>query len=203
MIRRVSWAHIAISTRPRMFDRAREACGMQSFIDQLPALLGVVLGAAGVIASSSVTDRLRWRREQAVRWDQRRLDAYVAFAATLKEIHAVASRLAGAAPDGRDADLERLTAANVRRTQDWESLLLLGDEATVEAGRRWRDAVARSERIARAGAGDASAWSAAVDESDRARDAFHLAARRGLGVAGGSVEQFHHLRAGRRGGAGG
>ncbi|MFG2041575.1 hypothetical protein [Dactylosporangium sp. NPDC048998] len=170
---------------------------MQSFVDQLPALFGVVLGAAGAMASSSLTDRLRWRRDQVVRWDQRRLDAYIAFAATLKEIHAIASRLIGAERDERAANLVLLAAANVRRTQDWESLLLLGDEATVAAGRRWRDAVAQTERVARAEAGDVDAWQAAVNESDLARDTFHAAARRGLGVGGGSVEQFHHLRANR------
>ncbi|MEV8510722.1 hypothetical protein [Dactylosporangium sp. NPDC051484] len=106
-----------------------------------------------------------------------------------------AKRLGGAEEGRRAADLELLAAANMRRTQDWESLLLLGDATTVEAGRRWRDAVTQTERVAWAEPRDAAAWQAALDESDLARDAFHVAARHGLGVSGGSVEQFHHLRA--------
>jgi hypothetical protein len=53
---------------------------MKALLDQLPTLLGVLVGAVGGMASSTLTDRLRWRRDQAVRWDQRRVDAYIAFA---------------------------------------------------------------------------------------------------------------------------
>src|SRR5262245_58029997 len=120
---------------------------MTDLVDQLPALVGVVLGAMGAIASSAVSDRLRWRRQQAVRWDERRLESYIAFAATLKEIVNLSSRLvtahrpeSAAHPIDREAGLEMLTRANLRRTQEWELLLLLGSEATVAAGRRWRAA---------------------------------------------------------------
>ena len=115
---------------------------MHNFVNALPALLGVVLGAIGAMVSSSLTDRLRWRREQVVRWDQSRLAAYIAFATTLKEIHATAFRVAAVHRPGsaapvidRAAGLALLADANLRKTTDWESMLLLADEPTVAAGR--------------------------------------------------------------------
>ena len=179
---------------------------MKSLVDQLPALIGVVLGAVGAMASASLTDRLRWRREQEVRWDERRLEAYLTFASTLKEIHSLAFRLSAMnrpgshhPPIDREVARELIAQANIRKTKDWESLLLLGDEGTVAAGRRWRDAVMQVERIAQAEPWDGSRWDSAVEEVDLARDRFHAAARRGLGVRGGSVEQSDFLRSREKG----
>ena len=72
---------------------------MGNFLNQLPAILGVIVGALGTLLVTNFTDKARWRRDQAVRWDTRRLDAYVALAAIVKEIHAVALRVS--APDRR------------------------------------------------------------------------------------------------------
>jgi hypothetical protein len=131
---------------------------MATFAESLPALVGVALGAAGAMTSSLLSDRLRWRRDQAVRWDQRRLDAYMTFAATLKDITTLGFRLTAelrpashSIPIDRTLGLRELAAANSRKTKDWEALLLLADEPCVTA------------------------------------------ARRSLGVRGGSVEQFEHL----------
>src|SRR5689334_16175007 len=102
---------------------------MSTLAESLPTLLGVALGAAGATMSSLLTDRLRWRRGQTVRWDQRRLEAYIAFATTLKEITTLGFRLAArdvpgarSIPIERSAGLQQLAAANLRRTTDWESL---------------------------------------------------------------------------------
>ncbi|AGZ43250.1 hypothetical protein [Actinoplanes friuliensis] len=173
---------------------------MPTFSESLPALVGVALGAAGAMTSSLLTDRLRWRRDQNVRWDQRRLEAYTTFAATLKEITGLGFRLSAAdradshsIPIERELGLQELAAANVRKTKDWESLLLLGDELTVAAAREWRDATRAFERQARAEVPDPAEWQQRVDLMNEARDGFYLAARRSLGIGGGSVEQFPHL----------
>jgi hypothetical protein len=174
---------------------------MKALLDQLPTLLGVVVGAVGAMASSTLTDRLRWRRDQAVRWDQRRLDAYVAFTATLKDAVRICFRLtaphrhaATAYPLDRAAAIDGLEEAEKRNSRDWESLLLLGDADTVEAARRWREASGAVVRLALRDRWDENSWATAVHELDRTRDEFHTAARRGLGVAG-SVDQFPFLRA--------
>jgi hypothetical protein len=175
---------------------------VHDFLGQLPALLGVVLGAVGAIGATTLSDRLRWRRDQATRWDERRLDAYITFAGTLKEIHALAFRLVAAhrpgskaQPIDRETGLALMAQANVRRTADWESVLLLGDAATVTAARQWREAVVTVELLARAERWDAAAWEPAVDGADRTRDQFYLVARQSLGIGSGSVEQLPHLRA--------
>ncbi|MEU4643408.1 hypothetical protein [Micromonospora sp. NPDC023814] len=103
---------------------------MGGVVAQLPALLGVLIGT---IVATSVVDRTRWKRNQTVRWDDRRLDAYVEFAQVLKEIHAIAVRMfASARPSSRghqidqEEGLARLADADVRHTLAWESVLLLG-----------------------------------------------------------------------------
>jgi hypothetical protein len=152
------------------------------------------------MTSSLLTDRFRWRREQAVRWDQRRFDAYTTFAATLKDITTVGFRLTAelrpashSIPIDRTLGLQELAAANARKTKDWEALLLLADEPCVTAARNWRDAVRAFERLSRQGTTDETTWQEHVDRMNAARDSFYVAARRSLGVRGGSVEQFEHL----------
>ncbi|MFV2102973.1 hypothetical protein [Micromonospora sp. LOL_024] len=76
---------------------------MGNLVGQLPALLGVLVGAVGTILATSLTDRSRWRRSQTVRWDERRLDAYAEFARVLKEVHTIASRMIGGYLDRDEA----------------------------------------------------------------------------------------------------
>ena len=127
---------------------------MGNFLNQLPAILGVIVGALGTLLVTSLTDRARWGRDQAVRWDTRRLDAYVAYAATVKEIHTLALRVSApyrrysmSRPIDREQGLELLAEASVRRTKAWEAMLLLGDEITVTAARAWQDAVGAEEHL--------------------------------------------------------
>lgn len=174
---------------------------MPSGVAQLLPLLGVVLGAVGALLAAAVTDRMRFRREFDFRWDQERLKAYMAFSATLKEVLDASFRLtahnrpsARSQPLNRSVALERLAAARLRRTTDWEALLLLANDTVVEAGRRWRDAVVTVEKIARATVWNAAEWNAAIEAVNVARDGFYLAARANLGVRGGSVAQAGILR---------
>ncbi|SCL71293.1 hypothetical protein [Micromonospora peucetia] len=174
---------------------------MESVVAQLPALIGVLIGAIGTIVATSVADRTRWKRNQSVRWDDRRLDAYVEFGRVVKEIHAIAVRmLASERPQSRghrmdrEEGLARLAEADVRRTLAWESVLLLGDASTVSAARDWRDAVWGIERVAR-GLTQADDHADLLHRANEARDLFYRAARGGLGVRGGSVAQATMLEA--------
>ncbi|MGC5333248.1 hypothetical protein [Micromonospora sp. DT62] len=172
---------------------------MASIVAQLPALIGVLIGTVGTIVATSVADRARWKRNQGVRWDDRRLDAYVEFARVIKEIHAVAVRmLADERPHSRGHRIDReeglaqLADADVRRTLAWESLLLLGNAATVSAARDWRDAVWGIEMVAR-GLRQGDDHADLLQRANEARDLFYRAARGGLGVRGGSVAQARAL----------
>ncbi|MGN9811537.1 hypothetical protein ACTMSW_19545 [Micromonospora sp. BQ11] len=174
---------------------------MGTFVAQLPALIGVLVGTLGTILATTLADRARWKRSQDVRWDERRLDAYVEYARTIKEIHAIALRMTAAdRPASRSHRIDRevgvamLAEADVRRTLVWESMLLLGDEQTVAAARTWRDAVWQVEHCARGFADQQVDVASLLNRADEARDGFYRAARSSLGVRGGSVAQSSMLR---------
>jgi hypothetical protein len=167
---------------------------------QAVGLVGVLLGALTTILATGINDRARWRRGQQVRWDERRLTAYVDFAQAVKDVYYVAGQLSAERVPmillphiDPDAGLRELGEAEGRRSRAWETLLLLGDEDSVRAARQWREAVWRVQRVAIDPALGAAEWAEAVPAIDRSRDEFYAAARRSLGVSGGSVAQADWL----------
>jgi hypothetical protein len=172
---------------------------MVSVMDQLPALLGVLVGTGGTILATWAADRARWRRQQSARWDERRLQAYVDYANALKEVHSVAMRMVGprTRPGLSDSDRQELlltlTQADLRRTTTWESVLLLGDAATVTAARGWHAAVAEVARHAQhPAAGDFDVIPAVTRVNDN-RDRFYEAARSSLGITAQFAPQSEWL----------
>jgi hypothetical protein len=173
---------------------------VNAFLDQLPALIGVAVGTLGTILATSVSERTKWTRAQAVRWDERRVDAYATFARAVKEMHLVAMRLTRPSPNepaDREADLHLLNEADNECSKAWEGLLLLGDAPTVDAGRNWREAAYQLVSAARGRAGEHFDREAAVHGIDEGRDRFYAAARTSLAV-GGPVAQAHWLTQRRR-----
>jgi len=55
-----------------------------SLVTQILPLVGVAIGAATSFLVSSLNERVRWRRQQAVRWNERRLGAYADYAHAVK-----------------------------------------------------------------------------------------------------------------------
>jgi len=179
---------------------------MNNFVNQLPALIGVAVGVLGTILATTVTDKARWQRDQSIRWDERRLDAYAEYAKVIKEIHTLALGLTAARmsinlarPITRDTGLEMLDQAEHYRTKTWETVLLLGDSATVAAARDWRNAVGKLESFARDSSNkdESEEWLLAVRATDEARDRFYTAARESVNVHGGSVAQAQWLKSAR------
>jgi hypothetical protein len=175
---------------------------MHNFVDQLPALIGVAVGILGTIFATTVTDRARWQRDQSVRWDERRLDAYAEYARVIKEIHTLALGLTAARmslnwgrPIDREVGLTLLDQAEDNRTKTWEVVLLLGDSATVASAREWRNSVGKLVSFARDPSDDdkSAEWLLAVRATDEARDRFYEAARHSVNVRGGSVAQAKWL----------
>jgi hypothetical protein len=163
------------------------------FLQSIPALLGVVIG----IAATSWSDRSHWERNQAVRWDEQRIQAYADYAKAIKRIHMIALRIVRLDRDDNitipihlDAAIELITEAEAQRTEAWELMLLLSDQETAYAALKWHTAVRREAEFARrhpdsAGSND---WTALVQNVDQARDFFYKAARNSVNVGGGSVE---------------
>lgn len=120
----------------------------------MPALIGVVIGALATFIATAASERARWRREQSVRWDERRLAAYTEYAHAVKRVASIAVRLAthhgthGPDVDALSPDeaLPALAAAGEERTIKWEAILLLGTGRTIAAARRWHEAVSAARR---------------------------------------------------------
>jgi hypothetical protein len=173
---------------------------VSKFLEQAPALVGVVVGALATIVATSINDRFRWKRAQSVRWDERRLEAYSEYAHAIKDVYYAASRLVTgrrsvppAEPLDRESGLQLLAEARAQRTRAWETVLLLGDAATVRAARNWREAVWQAEQIATDPKNASSEWESSISAVDHARDSFYEAARGSLAVPGGLVAQASWL----------
>ncbi|WP_308312429.1 hypothetical protein [Streptomyces sp. ISL-11] len=162
-----------------------------AFLDQLPALIGVVVGSLGSYAAQSLTERRRWKRQREERWDEKRFETYGRYANALKAQLRVAQRIGAAlgftdvADPLQQADgLPLLADAESHRATEWESVLLVGDAATIAAARRWHETIWTIELLVREGPVNAEMWTKAHQLASAARDAFYESARRDLGIAG-------------------
>jgi hypothetical protein len=167
-----------------------------SFIQQMPALIGVLIGAVATYAATAVTERARWRRSQSVRWDERRITAYAEYAHVLKQAITTSLRIAtareGAA--GRkqpsDDEIAALTTIEDERTMKWEAVLLLGSSEVVVAARQWHQAAFRLQRLAYGKTSDMS-LSEAIAAISQARRTFYEAAKSDIGIdIGGAPEAY-------------
>ncbi|MFJ6755092.1 MULTISPECIES: hypothetical protein [unclassified Streptomyces] len=175
---------------------------MTTFLSQLPALIGVLIGTIGTLLTTRLNDRAQWDRALSARWDERRLDAYAECARTLKEVQLLATRVtAPSRPESRSLPIDRTTGlellaqADAQHTKAWEAVLLMGDANTVAAAREWRMAVMSLGLAARGTAGEDFDWGATVQRADYRRDGFYEAARASLTIGPGNVAQARWLDA--------
>jgi hypothetical protein len=159
-------------------------------LDQLPALAGVVIGSAASYATVSLTERRKWKRQREERWDEK-FETYGRYANVLKAQLRVAQRIGAALGYSDVADplepaegLRRLAEAESLRATEWESVLLVGDAATIAAARHWHEAIWTIELLVREGTPDPEKWTKAHRLASTARDAFYESARRDLGITG-------------------
>lgn len=158
--------------------------------EQLVTVGAVLAGAAGTYLTSRLADRDRFRRELRVRWDERRLDAYVVYLTAVKNVYRCAQQaLSALLDDGelkdRDALLAEMRAAEAERSRAFEQVMLLGDTPTIQAAHDLNDRLWKLERPAR-GAEEIGKdmWHERSDEWLVALNDFHSHAREGLGVFG-------------------
>jgi len=162
---------------------------VSNFLQQVPTLAGVILGALATILATTYAERSQWRRKHAVRWDEKRLEAYAQYAETLRHLHFVAMRMsASSRPGARSQPLDQaigeelISEGEAARGRAMESVLMLGDAEVVSAARQWRRAVLTLELFARGLLENPAPWADLNAEADRARDQYYLATRRSLGV---------------------
>jgi hypothetical protein len=165
---------------------------MSVFLQQLLTLIGVVVGALGSYFAITLGDRGRFRREEAARWQDRRLAVYSDYTRSVKAAVTVTFRLA--AHFGNDPHphpltperaAEQLAAAGDQRDMAWEAMLLMGAPDVVDAARGWVVQVADMERFVQSEIRDPDGWSDLLDRQRAARTAFYAAARRDLALPPG------------------
>ncbi|GLW47422.1 hypothetical protein Stsp02_30840 [Streptomyces sp. NBRC 14336] len=165
---------------------------MDVVLQQLPALLGVVIGALGSYLALVRSDQARFRREEAARWEERRLAVYSDYARSVKKTVTVTYRVAaalgcGTHPDPLALDEAKplLAEANEGRDPAGEALLMLGSVDVVEKARSWVVTVMEMERFVREGRPDTEAWQALLDRQRAGREGYYTAVREDLGLPPG------------------
>ncbi|MFF7329091.1 hypothetical protein ACIQU5_30355 [Streptomyces sp. NPDC090306] len=157
---------------------------------ELLALAGVLVGAGASYVGSALTERRRWDRQLATRWDERRLEAYLRFADAVKKFTSVAGRLAaGRGLTGLPQPLEPgpglglLADAEQERGHAFEAVLLMGDAETISAARALqRQAWVLEQFVRDLRPGTPQDWLREFHLFQERRDEYYLAARGSLGV---------------------
>ena len=167
---------------------------MSGIVQQLPALIGVAVGALASYLAGAASERKRWRRDQSVRWDDKRAQAYTDYGLAVKNVYVQSMRAAElrrrdsqdqpAAYEEALAELVRLTD---ERAAKWETVLLLGDPETITAARVWHRRVWQVERFACGQRTDTSQWESVLSDVNADRARFYTAARRDLGITGSDI----------------
>ncbi|MEU5980015.1 hypothetical protein [Streptomyces sp. NPDC047315] len=170
---------------------------MTAFVQQLPALIGVVVGAIGSYLAITRGDRARFQREQEARWEERRLALYADYARDLKRSVTLAYRVA--AHFGCDSHPHPLTPAEAAplfaeaadaRDASGEALLMLGAQEVVASAREWVTVVMDMEAFLRAGPHDPERWAALPVEQRAARARYYESVRSDLALPTGHSGQW-------------
>jgi|KBSMisStaDraftv2_1062788.scaffolds.fasta_scaffold601764_1 hypothetical protein len=167
---------------------------MTSWSTSLITLAAVAVGALLSFVSTRLTDRNRWRREESLRWDTKRLDAYAEFASAMRQFLTIASRVCaglglplGAQPLDLETGLPALAAAGAEVNVHWEKILLLGSPDAIMAANDWQDQAFHLEHFARQLRNDLEEFAKATRDRREAGRRFYSAARADLKVTTGDL----------------
>jgi hypothetical protein len=162
---------------------------MDEFLQQLPALLGVLIGSGATYVATAAAERSRWKRAQSVRWDERRLSAYMEHADALKRVLSTTVRMAAHEglttarhPLPPDEGMAMLDEAEDDRTAKWEAVLTLGNDEVIVACRKWREC-ARKLQLVVLGELPRDAWPEVAREAAKARADYYAALKRDMGLS--------------------
>lgn len=165
---------------------------MSVFWQQLPALIGVVIGALGSYLAVVRSDRARFLRERTARWEERRLAVYADYARTLKQSVTLAYRVA--AHFGNDPHPHPLAPAEagplqaqaaIARDPSGEALIMLGSPEVVDRARAWVVVVLEMEAFLREERQDPQAWQVLLARQRAARAGYYAAVREDLALPPG------------------
>jgi hypothetical protein len=166
-------------------------------VAQVLTIAGVLLGSAATFIATTTTERIRWRRTQFARWDDKRLMAYTEYANAVKRSVRLCRRIAETRnllttgqPIDLDAAFADLAEAETERALKWETVLLLGDPATISAARAWHEQVWRLESILHEDSPGETSFIDAYKKTMRLRNDFYTRARADLDVTSGTLPEL-------------
>jgi hypothetical protein len=191
---RVQWT-LTAGDRAADLRIPRKDHGMESWMVQLLTILGVAVGAMASFVSTRLVDRARWQREEALRWDAKRLDGYGEFAASVKRHITISLRLcAGRGMPGMTAQplevatgLALLADAEQDLSIKWERVLMLGTPDAIAAAQEWRHVAWHLEAMARGVRDDPAEYQQTMADSGVVRKRFYTAVRADLGIVSGTI----------------
>ena len=167
---------------------------MEQWSVQLITLLGVTIGALASFVTTRLVDRSRWQREEALRWDTKRLESYGEFASALREFITIGYRIAAglglpgsAQPLDIATGLPALATAEGEVSVKWEQVLMLGAPAVITAAHEWRDEAWRLEKFALGLRKDAAEYAEAIKDTRAAQVRFYSVVRADLGITSGEI----------------
>jgi hypothetical protein len=165
---------------------------MSAFIQQLPALIGVVIGALGSYWAVVRGERVRFLREREARWEERRLSVYTDYARALKKSVTLTYRVAASlgndphphplTPEEAAPLIEEATGA---RDPHGEALLMLGDPEVVAKAREWVVTLLEMEAFLRERTENPGAWQALLERQRAGREGYYTAVRNDLALPPG------------------
>ncbi|MCX5240196.1 hypothetical protein OG824_33815 [Streptomyces prunicolor] len=165
---------------------------MNAFLQQLPALIGVVIGALGSYVAIVRGDQARFRRERAARWEERRLEVYAEYARTLKRSVTLAYRVAshlGNDPHPHPLSPQEAAPLLAEATEAGdpagEALILLGSTQVVDKARAWVSVVLEMQQFLREGTHDPEAWHGLLEQQREGRAGYYAAVRDDLALPPG------------------
>ncbi|WP_329190490.1 hypothetical protein [Streptomyces sp. NBC_01428] len=102
---------------------------------QILTLIGVLIGALTSYLVTAAAERAKFRREMTTRWDERKLDTYIACVTCIKEIQRTAMDAGRARDQGlNDSEaLQAMEAGETRRSILFETFVLLSNEKAATA----------------------------------------------------------------------
>ncbi|MEU6819810.1 hypothetical protein ABZ921_04205 [Streptomyces atriruber] len=120
-------------------------------ITQIVTLVGVLIGALTSYFSVTLAERAKHRRAMATRWDERKLNTYIEYAACVKEVADASkfARLAEAGSDAFDECIASMEEGERRRSALFEALVLLAAPQVVSAAHEVNAGVWEMEKLAR------------------------------------------------------
>lgn len=167
---------------------------MTPWVVQFLTLTGVAMGAIGSFVSSRLIESSRWKRDEAARWNAKRLECYTEFSVAIKRYITIAQRIAaalGLPSTGQGLDPEIGLPVLAEAEQDlslkWEQVLMIGSQGTITAAAEWRHFAWHMEWFARGLRDDPAEYEEAAKDGGQARRSFYNAIRNELGFANDGI----------------